>query len=75
MALAAPTGRAAQRMSEVTEREAKNHSPAFRGGMGRNDHPVFTRNEKNLLDCDALILDELSMVDAQVFEGCSGRCL
>ncbi len=69
VALAAPTGRAAQRMSEVTEREAKTIHRLLEVEWDENDHPVFTRNEKNLLDCDALILDELSMVDAQVFEG------
>ena len=30
---------------------------------------MFTRNEKNMLDCDTLILDELSMVDNALFDG------
>lgn len=69
VSLAAPTGRAAQRMSEVTGREAKTIHRLLEVEWDRNDVPVFKRNERNLLDCDALILDELSMVDASLFEG------
>lgn len=60
VALAAPTGRAAKRMSEATGREAKTIHRLLEvepGGGG------FRRNEANPLDCDALILDEISMVD------------
>ena len=32
------------------------------------DEPVFTRNERNPLECDCLVIDELSMVDDYVFE-------
>ncbi len=67
--LAAPTGRAAQRMSEVTGKEAKTIHRLLEVEWDRDDHPRFTRNERNLLDCDALILDEMSMVDASLFEG------
>ncbi len=67
--LAAPTGRAAQRMSEVTGCEAKTIHRLLEVEWDKNDVPVFKRNERNLLDCDALILDELSMVDASLFEG------
>ncbi len=58
--LAAPTGRAAKRMSEATGREAKTihrlleFSPASGG---------FQRNEDYPLDCDLLIVDEASMID------------
>lgn len=69
VALAAPTGRAAQRMSEVTGCEAKTIHRLLEVEWDKNDAPVFKRNERNLLDCDALILDELSMVDAPLFEG------
>ncbi len=69
VALAAPTGRAAQRMSEVTGQEAKTIHRLLEVEWDKNDNPVFKRNEKNLLDCDALVLDELSMVDVSVFEG------
>jgi len=68
VALAAPTGRAAQRMSEVTGREAKTIHRLLEVEWDKNDIPAFKKNERNLLDCDALILDELSMVDAQLFE-------
>lgn len=67
--LAAPTGRAAQRMSEVTGKEAKTIHRLLEVEWDNEDKPVFTRNEKNLLECDALILDELSMVETTVFEG------
>ncbi len=67
--LAAPTGRAAQRMSEVTGCEAKTIHRLLEVEWDKNDSPVFKRNERNLLDCDALVLDELSMVDVSLFEG------
>lgn len=66
--LAAPTGRAAQRMAEVTGNEAKTIHRLLEVEWDQNDKPRFTRNERNLLDCDALILDEMSMVDSQLFE-------
>lgn len=69
VALAAPTGRAAQRMSEVTGREAKTIHRLLEVEWDNNDRPLFKRNERNLLSCDALILDEMSMVDAALFEG------
>ena len=69
VALAAPTGRAAQRMSEVTGCEAKTIHRLLEVEWDKNDKPVFKRNERNMLDCDALILDELSMVDASLYEG------
>lgn len=67
--LAAPTGRAAQRMSALTGKEAKTIHRLLEVQWDADDKQVFKRNEKNLLDCDALILDELSMVDAALFEG------
>lgn len=67
--LAAPTGRAAQRMSEVTGREAKTIHRMLEVEWGKNDKPRFAKNERNVLDCDALILDEMSMVDSYLFEG------
>jgi exodeoxyribonuclease V alpha subunit len=60
VALAAPTGRAAKRLSETTGREAKTihrlleFDPAFGG---------FKRDRDNTLDLDLLIVDEASMVD------------
>ncbi|GHT97618.1 ATP-dependent RecD-like DNA helicase [Alphaproteobacteria bacterium] len=58
--LAAPTGRAAKRMSEASGREAKTihrllQFDPLNGG--------FKHNENNQLDCDLIILDEASMID------------
>ena len=67
--LAAPTGRAAKRMSELTKRDAKTIHRMLEVEWDSEDTPRFKRNEKNLLKCDALILDEVSMMDTNVFEG------
>ncbi len=68
VALTAPTGRAAQRMEELTGFEAKTiHrllEVEYREG---SETPEFVHNLKNPLDCDAVIVDELSMVDVTVF--------
>ena len=66
--LGAPTGRAAKRMSELTGEEAKTIHRLLQVEWDENDHQMFAKNEKNLLDCDALILDELSMVDVLLFD-------
>lgn len=68
VSLAAPTGRAAKRMSELTGREATTIHRLLQVEWNENDRPVFAKNEKNLLRCDALILDELSMIDTFLFE-------
>ncbi len=66
--LAAPTGRAAQRMSELTGCEAKTIHRLLEVQWTDNDQPEFKKNERNMLSCDALIVDELSMVDTVLFE-------
>jgi exodeoxyribonuclease V alpha subunit len=66
--LCAPTGRAAQRMSEVTGEEAKTIHRLLEVAWDKNDIPEFKHNEKNMLKCDALIIDEVSMVDSKLFE-------
>lgn len=66
--LAAPTGRAAKRMSELTGEEAKTLHRLLQVEWDGGGSPAFARNEQNPLACDALIIDELSMVDAQLFE-------
>ncbi|MBQ4569515.1 MAG: ATP-dependent RecD-like DNA helicase [Ruminococcus sp.] len=66
--LAAPTGRAAQRMSELTHCEAKTIHRLLEVQWNQNDQPEFKKNELNMLNCDALIVDELSMVDTLLFE-------
>lgn len=66
--IAAPTGRAAKRIAEVTGKEAKTiHRLLEAEWTGLNQR--FGRNENNKLNCDALIIDEFSMVDIQLFEG------
>ena len=66
--LAAPTGRAAQRISELTGREAKTLHRLLEVNWDKSDKPVFSKNERNQLKCDALIIDEVSMVDCLIFE-------
>jgi exodeoxyribonuclease V alpha subunit len=58
--LAAPTGRAAKRMSEATGQEAKT---IHRLLEYRPQKGGFQKNEKAPLDCDILIVDEASMID------------
>ncbi len=67
--LAAPTGRAAKRMSELTGEEAKTIHRMLQVDWDELDNPVFNRNESNPLECECLVIDEMSMVDAYVFEG------
>ncbi len=66
--LAAPTGRAAKRMSELTGEEAKTIHRMLQVEWDEQDRPVFNRNERNPLECECLVIDEMSMVDAYVFE-------
>ncbi|ARP49850.1 MULTISPECIES: ATP-dependent RecD-like DNA helicase [Caproicibacterium] len=66
--LAAPTGRAAKRMSELTGEEAKTLHRLLQVEWDETDSPTFARNEQKPLECDALIVDELSMVDISLFE-------
>ena len=56
--LAAPTGRAAQRMTEVIGNEAKTIHRLLEWQVGK-----FKKNEENPLDVDFLIVDECSMLD------------
>ena len=68
VALAAPTGRAAQRMEELCGYEAKTIHRLLEVEYTENsDRPDFVHNLKNPLDYDAVIVDELSMVDVTLF--------
>ena len=58
--LAAPTGRAAKRLSEITGREAKTIHSLLEYDFGISG---FRRNRDNPLDCGLLVLDEASMID------------
>ena len=65
--LAAPTGRAAKRMTEATGHEAKtiHRMLEYTGSsMAGGD---FMKNETNTLDCDLLVVDEASMIDQILF--------
>ena len=64
--LAAPTGRAAKRMTEATGYEAQTiHRLLELSGALSEDSQgaIFERNELNPLECDVIIIDEMSMVD------------
>lgn len=61
--LAAPTGRAAKRMSEMTGYEAKTIHRMLELSGGMEDRAGFERNENNPLETDVIIIDEMSMVD------------
>lgn len=66
--LAAPTGRAAQRMTELTGYEAKTIHRLLEVEWDENDKHIFSRNEQNPIETDVIIIDEMSMVDALLFE-------
>lgn len=67
--LAAPTGRAAKRLSELTGHEAKTIHRLLEVDYSGNElTPVFRKNERNPLKCDTLIVDEMSMVDSLLFD-------
>ena len=71
VAIAAPTGRAAKRISQLTGREAKTIHRLLEvrwGADSEEDGPTFDRNERNPLDADAVVVDEMSMVDVVLFE-------
>lgn len=62
--LAAPTGRAAKRMSELACREASTIHRLLGAKMSEDgESVVFSKHEGDPLNCDALVLDECSMVD------------
>jgi exodeoxyribonuclease V alpha subunit len=62
--LCAPTGRAAKRITESTGREAKTIHRMLEYAYGETDSNIaFNKNEESPLDCDAVIVDEMSMVD------------
>ena len=61
--LAAPTGRAAKRMSEATGYEARTIHRMLELNGGMEGNAGFERNETNPLETDVIIVDEMSMVD------------
>jgi exodeoxyribonuclease V alpha subunit len=73
--LAAPTGRAAKRMSEVCGREASTIHRLLEFGYDPAQGTMrFQRDEENPLSADVLVLDEVSMVDIILMD-CVGRAM
>ena len=68
MVLAAPTGRAAKRMSEVTGENAKTIHRLLEVDPTVTDRLAFKKNEKSPLKADVVIVDEMSMVDVLLLE-------
>jgi len=70
--LAAPTGRAAKRMTEATGYEARTIHRMLELNSALSDEDTrkvnFERNEQNPLEADVVIIDEMSMVDIQLFQ-------
>lgn len=70
--LAAPTGRAAKRMTEATGFEAKTIHRLLELNSALSDEDTrkvsFERNEQNPLEADVVIIDEMSMVDISLFQ-------
>lgn len=64
--LCAPTGRAANRMSELCGYSAQTIHRLLEVDAGHRD--VFVKNEQNPIATDALVVDEMSMVDVKLFE-------
>ena len=65
--VAAPTGRAAKRMAEVTGEEASTIHRLLEAGIDPNTGKMyFARDEDNPLKADAVIVDEMSMVDIRL---------
>lgn len=65
--LAAPTGRAAKRLTEVTGEDASTIHRLLEAGIDQNTGKMFfARDESNPLKADAVIVDEMSMVDVEL---------
>lgn len=63
VALAAPTGRAAKRMSEATQCEARTIHRLLEMEYNGEERDNFKKNENDLLEEDVIIVDEASMID------------
>lgn len=66
--IAAPTGRAAKRISDLTGYDAKTIHRLLEVSYGSDGKLKFIHNETNPLKCDVMIVDEMSMVDVLLFE-------
>ena len=68
LSLAAPTGRAAKRMSDLTGQPAKTIHRLLEVDFSNENRLKFKHNELNPLKADVIIIDEMSMVDTLLFD-------
>ena len=73
VALCAPTGRAAKRLSEATSMEAKTIHRLLEMGYDPDGRAVFNRNDFDLLDEQIIIVDEASMIDITLMQALAGN--
>ena len=74
IALCAPTGRAAKRMTELTGKNASTLHRMLEVEWGNGSKQHFLKNSKNHLDYDVVIVDEMSMVDVCLFKALLEAC-
>lgn len=65
--ITAPTGRAAKRISEITGYDAMTIHRLLEVSFDDDGNQTFVHNEKNPLRCNAIVIDEMSMVDTLLF--------
>lgn len=65
--ITAPTGRAAKRISELTGHDARTIHRMLEVDFDSAGNMKFIHNEKNPLECDVMVIDEMSMIDVQLF--------
>jgi exodeoxyribonuclease V alpha subunit len=65
--ITAPTGKAAKRISELTGYPAKTIHRLLEVNFDAAGKAVFSHNENRLLECDVCVIDEMSMVDSELF--------
>lgn len=66
--LTAPTGRAAKRISELTSNDAKTIHRLLEINFSKENKTEFSKNAQNPLECDVIIIDEMSMTDVLLFQ-------
>lgn len=66
--IAAPTGKAAKRISDLTGYDAKTIHRLLEVVFDNSGKPKFKHNDNNPIACDVMIVDEMSMVDTLLFE-------
>ena len=66
--IAAPTGKAAKRISDLTGYDAKTIHRMLEVAFDNNGKTHFKHNDSNPISCDVMIIDEMSLVDTLLFE-------